>query len=87
MRKLPVVSIYSPYSGSPNEAFNFSARRELRSTSGTIGYGGASRVAEAGQQTIAATPAINNVKIDITAGQVPYDIVYYHFVADSDFTI
>ena len=87
MRTTPTVSIYSPYSGTTDEAYNGSALRELRYTSGTYGYGGAARSAPAGSTRITATPTINNIRINLINGYVPYDQVYYHFIADADYSI
>ena len=86
MRTTPSVTIYSPYSGSSNEAYNQSASRELRYTNGTVGYGSAIRSAD-GSTAIIATPRINNIKISLNNGYVPYDQVYYHFIADADYPI
>ena len=80
------MTIYSPYSGSSNEAYNQSASRELRYTNGTVGYGSAIRSAD-GSTAIIATPRINNIKISLNNGYVPYDQVYYHFIADADYPI
>jgi len=86
MRITPSVSIYSPYSGSTSEGYNQSAQRELRYTNGTVGYNSAIRSAD-GSTAISATPRINNIKISLLNGYVPYDQVYYHFIADADYPI
>jgi hypothetical protein len=86
MRITPTISIYSPYSGSSNEGYNQSAQRELRYTNGTVGYNSAIRSAD-GSIAISATPRINNIKINLLNGYVPYDQVYYHFIADADYPI
>jgi len=86
MRITPTISIYSPYSGSSNEGYNQSAQRELRYTNGTVGYNSAIRSAD-GSMPISATPRINNIKINLLNGYVPYDQVYYHFIADADYPI
>lgn len=86
MRSTPTVSIYSPYSGSSNEAYNQSAQRELRYTNGTVGYGGAIRSAD-GSTAITSTPRINTIKLNLSNGYVAYDQIYYHFIADADYPI
>jgi hypothetical protein len=87
MRITPLVTMYSPYSGTIDEAYNYSAERELKFTSGTIGFGGQIRSAPLGSPLLSVTPAINKVRVNVLNGQVPYDQVYYHFIADSDFPI
>jgi len=86
MRTTPTVSIYSPYSGSSNEAYNQSAQRELRYTNGTVGYAGAIRSAD-GSTAISSNARINTVKLNLANGYVPYDQIYYHFIADADYPI
>lgn len=86
MRATPSISLYSPYSGSSNEAYNQSAQRELRYTNGTVGYDGAIRSAD-GSNAISSSARINTVKLTLANGYVPYDQVYYHFIADADYPI
>jgi hypothetical protein len=86
MRTTPSVTIYSPYSGSSSEAYNKTANRELILCNGTYGYGGAERTYTSGDR-ITATARINSVRISAVAGNVPYDKIYYHFVADADYPI
>jgi hypothetical protein len=87
MRVNPTLKIYSPYSGVEDEAYNYSAQRELKYTSGTIGFGGQIRSAPQNSTTINGAGSINNVRLNVLNGQVPYDIIYYHFIADADYTI
>ena len=87
MRTTPTVTLYSPSTGTSNEAYNYSANRELRYTSGTIGFNGAIRSAPTGQSVLSTVPTINNVRINVLNGQVPYDQISYHFIADADYSI
>jgi hypothetical protein len=87
MRTAPNVTVYSPYSGTTNEAYNFSAQRELRYTSGTSGFGGAIRSAPTGASVLSLVSTPNSVRLNVLNGQVPYDQIHYHFIADADFSI
>jgi hypothetical protein len=87
MRSNPSLTIYSPSTGTVNEAYNYSAERELRYTSGTIGFGGQIRSAPTGQPVLSSVATVNSVRLNILNGQVPYDQVHYHFIADADYTI
>jgi hypothetical protein len=86
MRTVPSVTVYSPYSGSANEAYNRTAQRELILCNGTYGYGGAERTYTSGDR-ITATGRLNSVRITVAAGYAPYDKIYYHFVADADYPL
>jgi hypothetical protein len=86
MRTTPSVTVYSPYSGSANEAYNRTAQRELILSNGTYGYGGAERTYVSGDR-ITATGRTNSVRITAVAGYAPYDKIYYHFVADADYPL
>jgi len=89
MRITPAVTIYSPYSGAVNEAYNTTAMRELRYTSGTIGYNSAVRIYRFGIESITSSSSVNSVLINMNTdvGYVPYDKIHYHFVADADYSI
>jgi hypothetical protein len=87
MRTSPTVSLYSPYSGSGNEAYNYSASRELRSCNGTKGYNNETRLVVTGQNTVSSTATKNDVTFNVLYGSVPYDKIYYHIIADADFPI
>lgn len=86
MRTTPSVTVYSPYSGGANEAYNRTAQRELILCNGTYGYGGAERTYTSGDR-ITATGRLNSVRLTVVAGYAPYDKIYYHFVADADYPI
>ena len=87
MRTSPTVSLYSPYSGTGNEAYNYTASRELRSTNGTKGYNNETRLVSPGQNTVSATATRNDVTFNVLYGSVAYDKIYYHIIADADFPI
>jgi hypothetical protein len=87
MRTSPTVSVYSPKTGIVNEMYNYTAFRDLRNTSGTIGYASQSRIAPIGTQTVSTSQDETTVKISINAGTVPYDVVNCHVVADASYPI
>jgi hypothetical protein len=87
MRTDPTVTIYSP-KGVANEIFNYTAGRDLKSTSGTIGYASALRSGGTpGSATVSTTQDKTTVKININKGAVPYDVVNYHIIADASYPI
>jgi hypothetical protein len=87
MRTDPTVTIYSP-KGVANEIFNYTAGRDLKSTSGTIGYSNTLRSGGTpGSATISTTQDKTTVRINISKGAVPYDVVNYHIVADASYPI
>lgn len=87
MRKTPTISIYSPLTGAANDAFNANAGLDLRQTSGTIGYERKTRIAPLNSSTISAVADDTNVKITLSNGVVPYDVVSYHMIADASYPI
>lgn len=87
MRTVPNVNVYSPKSGYTGDAYNQTAMRDLRNCTGTIGYNAQTRVAKLGASTIQTTPTKNGVKLCVSGGAVPYDNVFYHIIADSDYPI
>lgn len=87
MRTSPTISIYSPYSGVLNDAYNKTAGLDLRNTSGTIGYNSQIRSAPLGSTTISGTPSQHGVDICVSNGQVNYDEINFNIVANSDFSI
>ena len=82
MRKVPSVSVYSPQSGTITDGFNGSADLDMRLTSGTSGYGG-TRVHISGAPTLNITPKIQGLVIDPRSGNVIFDNIFLHYVADS----
>jgi hypothetical protein len=90
MRTTPSVTLYSPKSGLSGRAYNKTASTETAlldtvETSGTSGYAGAIRSASGA--TVTSTPSIHGVNVCINNGVVNYDEVYFHIVADADFTL
>ena len=87
MRTTPTVSIYSPYSGSVNDAFNINAGLDLRNTSGTIGYERKTRIAPLNSSTVTTTADSTSVKINYVNGVVPYDTLSYHIIVDASYPL
>ena len=87
MRNTPSVVLYSPKTGIANEIYNYTALRDLRNTSGTIGYASQSRIAPLGTTTVSTVQDQTTVKVNINAGTVPYDVVNCHIVADASYPI
>lgn len=87
LRTTPTVTIYSPKTGSANDAYNRSSGRDLRNSSGTIGYNSQNRVAVLGVDTLLTDATKDGIKICVSGGAVNYDNVFYHIVADADYPI
>jgi hypothetical protein len=87
MRTNPTVTIYSPYSGQENDAYNYDAGVDCRLTSGTFGYNGANRVAIKNTSTITTESDKNGVKVCVVQGRVTYDKLFYHIIADADYPL
>ena len=67
------------------DAFNRSAGRDLRKTSGTKGHGGNPRVASSGATTITSEyKTKDGIYLYVPMGTVMYDSVSVHYVADAD---
>ena len=87
MREDPTITVYSP-KGVSNEMYNYTANRDLKATSGTIGYSGVTRSGGTpGAQTVSSSADTTTVKININAGAVPYDVVNFHLIADASYPI
>ena len=87
LRTTPSVTIYSPLTGTSNDAYNRSSGRNLKNSSGTIGYNSVPRVAKLGADTVITDATKDGIKICIAGGAVNYDNVFYHIVADADYPI
>lgn len=84
MRTTATVSIYSPYSGTQNDAFNRTANKDMKKTSGTSNDFGV-RVAPAGTTTITAEIITEDgIKFQALNGVVLHDNISLHYIADSD---
>jgi hypothetical protein len=87
LRTTPTVTIYSPSTGTTNDAYNRSSNRDLRNSSGTIGYGSQNRVARLGVDTLLKDATKYGLKLCVSGGAVDYDNIFYHIVADADYPI
>ena len=85
MRAEPNVTFFSPSSGYTGDVFNRTAVKDLRNTSGTVGWNGNIRVAPSGKTTINADySSKTGMYITVPAGAVIFDNISMHYVADSD---
>ena len=90
MRDAPTVTLYSPLSGQTGDAYNQSARKDLRHTSGTFGWSNdgsnsTPRTASTNVTTITAEYTTKNgIYLYVPAGTVVFDEVSVHYVADAD---
>lgn len=90
MRTNPSIIFYSPYSGISGRAYNKTAsttsvQLDTINTSGTIGYN--SQIRNGNNASITGTSTVHGVDVCLSNGFVPYDEVYFHIIADADFTI
>lgn len=86
MRKSPQVTIYSPKSGTQNDAYNKTAEKDMRLTSGTKGWNQSVRFSPTGAQTISAIGNTYGIQFNISSGAVVFDDILVHYVADADIT-
>jgi hypothetical protein len=84
MRKTPVISVYSPNSGTQNDGYNKTAGKDMRLTSGTKGWNQAVRFSPTGAQTITTSGNTYGIQFNISSGAVVYDDLLVHYVADAD---
>jgi len=87
MRTTPTVTLYSPFSGVQNDAYNKTTELDMRNTSGTSGYQDAIRTAPLNTPTISTVASQYGVNVCALNGYVTYDEIYYNIVADADFSI
>lgn len=87
MRDTPSVTVYSPLTGVSNEVYNYTATRDLKNTSGTIGYASQGRVSKLGTPTVTVAGDETSVKVNIASGSVPYDVLNCHIIADASYPI
>lgn len=90
MRTNPTLTFYSPYSGISGRAYNKTASTtsvqfDTINTSGTIGYN--SQIRNGNSASISGTSTVHGVNVCLSNGFVPYDEVYFHIIADADFTL
>ena len=84
MRGDPTITFYSPKSGETGDAFNRTACKDVRLTSGTKGYGGNTRVSPVGRSSVDTTSNKHGVRISVGGGAVILDNISLHYVADAD---
>lgn len=87
LRTNPTITIYSPLNGTSNDAYNRTSGRNLKNSSGTIGYNSTPRVAKLGVDTVITDASKDGIKVCISGGAVNYDNVFYHIIADADYPI
>lgn len=86
MRATPTtITAYSPFSGLSNEMFNYTAGRDLRNTTGTVGYNNTRRYATPGVTTVSTSSDKTTVRVNIVTGAVPYDVINCHLVVDGSY--
>ena len=84
MRDDPTVNFYSPKSGETGEAFNRTACKDVRLTSGTKGFNDKTRVSKVGASDMGVTPKKHGFRITVGGGAVLLDSISLHYVADAD---
>jgi hypothetical protein len=84
MRKIPTITTYSPKSGTQNDAYNKTATKDMRLTSGTRGWNQATRFSPTGAETISSIGNTYGIQFNISSGAVVFDDLLVHFVADAD---
>ena len=84
MRKTPTVTFYSPQSGVASDAYNRSAQRDMRLTSGTYGYNNTLRTSITGEDTLILTTSTTGIAFYMNSGRAVLDNIYVHYVADAD---
>jgi len=82
--KNPQVTIYSPKSGTQNDAYNKSAEKDMRLTSGTRGWNQATRFSPTGASTLTASGTTYGVAFTVNTGAVVFDDILVHIVSDAD---
>lgn len=87
MRDVPTITFFSPESGYTGDAYNRSASKDLRNTSGTYGYNQEARVYRPGSPAIGADYSDKNgMYVSIPHGSVLFDDISFHCVLDADLT-
>jgi hypothetical protein len=87
MRTTPTVSVYSPLSGLSNEMYNYTAGKDLRNTTGTVGYNNTRRYATPNTTTVSTTSDPTTTRVNIVTGAVPYDVINCHLIVDASYPI
>ena len=86
MRKAPTtVTVYSPKTGATADAFNRSAKKDLKKVSGTSSFDGSRRIAAAGATTISVPYTSNDgLYFLVNAGGNLWDVISLQYIADAD---
>ena len=83
MRATPVVNVWSP-SGVTAEAFNKTARRDLRNAAGGSGLLGGRRSSRSSKTAFISSNTELAAEINIVDGFSPLDIITFHYEANSE---
>ena len=84
MRGIPSMTMYSPKTGITGDAYNRTAKVDMKKSSGTFGLGTA-RVAPSGSDTIRAEfISEDGVLFSFPNGSVLWDQISTHYVADAE---
>lgn len=84
--KNPSITLYSPITGVSGDAYNKSASRDMRLTSGTRGWNSATRFSPTGAATLTTTSSKYGVEFRVSSGAVIFDDILVHIIADADIT-
>jgi hypothetical protein len=84
--KTPTVSFYSPNTGITSDAYNKTAGKDMRLTSGTRGWNLTTRFSPTGASTLTTTASKYGVVFNVSTGAVVFDDILLHLVADADIT-
>ena len=84
MRDVPVVSIYSPSTGTTGDGFNRSACKDVRLTSGSKGYLDNPRISPTGVDSFSTDSKKHGIRFYVKDGAVLFDSISLHYVADAD---
>lgn len=82
--KTPTITFYSPSSGITSDAYNKTAGKDMRLTSGTSGWNSVRRFSPTGASTLLTSSNRYGVIFSVSTGAVVFDDILVHFVADAD---
>lgn len=84
MHKVPTITFYSPENLNLNTAYNKTAGKDMKKTSGTFGWNQAPRFCPTGTTPLSATGNTYGVQLNVVAGAVIFDEILVHMIADAD---
>jgi len=84
MRDDPTFTIFSPKSGQTGDGFNRTACKDVRLTSGSVGYNSQTRVSPIGLNSFENASNKKGARIVVSNGAVVLDNVSIHYIADAD---